>query len=450
MISSPQSNAIRSLMGLCVAVFCTVAPQSQAADMTVGQVSLLIGEARVFRKDGSIESLRRGDPIQVGDRIETAANGQVHLRFIDNGAISVRPESELEVLAYRYDAARPGSNEVRLNVRRGTSRSISGHATDLDKSRFRLNTPVAAIGVRGTDFIVQSSDSAMRATVVEGAIVVGAIGASCSAAALGPCAGGTRVLSADMGRLMVEVLSGDQTARLVPVAGQVMVAAAAAAEERIAPQRAADSAARSVGMAAAQAFQNNDRAAADLLTIAEGIVPDLNSASDPKAQLAWGRYSFALPLNDQLSQLAVVAGRGREAVVGDADFTLFRAADTGADPQALTASQGVADFRLSRAQATFTPDFGPAEAASVDGGTLTLDFSRRTFATALALSSDSAGKAELRVGGDVRSDGVFVVRDTDPRQYVAGGVTADGKEAGYLFERGTVGGLFRGKTLWGR
>ena len=33
---------------------------------------------------------------------------------------------------------------------------------------------------------------------------------------------------------------------------------------------------------------------------------------------------------------------------------------------------------------------------------------------------------------------------------LAGAVSLDGKEAGYLFERGAGSGLFRGKTLWGR
>jgi hypothetical protein len=54
----------------------------------------------------------------------------------------------------------------------------------------------------------------------------------------------------------------------------------------------------------------------------------------------------------------------------------------------------------------------------------------------------------------VGANGVFSVGDRSaPRQnleVVSGAFTLDGKEAGYLFERGTAGGLFRGKTLWGR
>ena len=60
----------------------------------------------------------------------------------------------------------------------------------------------------------------------------------------------------------------------------------------------------------------------------------------------------------------------------------------------------------------------------------------------------SAVKGELRVAGSIRSDGIFTVKDAD--QFVSGAFSLDGKEAGYLFERNVGGGLFRGRTLWGR
>ena len=196
-----------------------VAATAGAATAGVGQVSLLIGQARVVRKDGQVEALKRGMSVNVGDRVETSASGHVHLRFIDNAAVSVRPDSALEIQAYRFDAEQPASSEVRLQVDHGITRSISGRATEVDKNRFRMNTPVAAIGVRGTDFIVQATDARMRASVAEGAIVVSALGEGCSAAGLGPCAGAqSRQLSADMSHLMVEVQRGEQVARLVPVA----------------------------------------------------------------------------------------------------------------------------------------------------------------------------------------------------------------------------------------
>lgn len=441
-------------LALAVAFVATLGSAARAGEPAVGQVSLLIGEAHVVRADGSREALKRGAAILVGDRVETAANGHVHVRFIDNAAVSVRPESVLEVQAYRYDAQHPQSNEVRLRVEQGTSRSISGAATEVDKTRFRLNTPIAAIGVRGTDFIVQTDRSGVRATVSDGSIIVGALGGACSAAGLGPCSGSeARILSADMGRLMVEVRPGDQVARIVPAAGAALATAAYSADERIAARSAAESAARSAGLLAAEPtpaalLRGNDRAAAELLTIAAANVPDLNRPSESSGQLIWGRWSVAPLAQDKMSVPFSVASSGRQITVADDTAGLFRATDPSNPSNLLSESLNAkVDFRLSRANATF--EIGSrTEAASVDGGTLSLDFARRTFATALALSSATAGRAELRMGGDVRNDGTFAVKDVDQR--IAGAVSLDGKEAGYLFERGAAGGLFRGKTLWGR
>lgn len=454
------ASSVSALATLALSLTCVLglsAPSvaaAQAGDAAVGRVSLMIGEARVVRLDGSREVLRRGAAIQVGDRIETTANGHVHLRFVDNAAVSVRPESVLEVQAYRYDAQHPELSEVRLRVDHGTSRSISGAATEVDKGRFRLNTPIAAIGVRGTDFIVQTDPTGVRATVSDGAIIVGALGAGCSAAALGPCGGSSaRVLSADMGRVMVEVRPGELVARVVPAAGAALASAAYSAEERVAARSAAEHAARSAGLAAAEPtpsaiLRGNDRAAAELLIIAQANLPELNRSSDPNGQLIWGRWSIAPDADDKLSVPFAAASVGRHITVADSvTGGLFRNNDVANPGRLLSDSlDAKVELRLSRASASFEAG-GRTEAAVVEGGSLTLDFSRRTFATALAMSSAAAGRAELRMGGDVRTDGTFAVRDVDQR--IAGAVSFDGKEAGYLFERNWAGGMFRGKTLWG-
>lgn len=444
----------RAMACLSAPLIMGVAADVSASKLSVGQVSLLIGDAWVVRADGSRQSLRRGADVVVGDRIETSANGHVHVRFIDNAAVSVRPESVLEVQSYRYESQQPQLNEVRFRLEQGTTRSISGAATESDKSRFRLNTPIAAIGVRGTDFIVQTDRTGMRATVSDGAIVAAALGGSCSAAGLGPCGGSeAQVLSAQMGRLMVEVRPGDQFAHVVPAAGTALAMAAYSAEERVAARSSAETAARSAGLLAAEPtpsalLRGNDRAAAEALTIATANLPDLNRAPDLNAQMIWGRWSIAPGAEDKLTVPFAVASIGRSITVGDESTGLWRKNDpanpSGLLPESLRTK---VDFRLSRATANFEIG-GRTEAASVDGGTLTLDFARRTFATALALSSASGGKAEFRMAGEVGEKGTFALKDGDQR--IAGAVTLDGKEAGYLFEKGAGGGLFRGKTLWGR
>ena len=467
--------SMRSLSLASLAVVASLAshPAYSAGGDAVAQVSLLIGSARVSRLDGSSEVLQRGASIQIGDRIETGANGHVHLRFVDNGAASVRPDSVLEVQAYRYDPARPQASEVRLRIEHGTARSISGAATEIDKSRFRLNTPIAAIGVRGTDFIVQTDASGMRATVSDGAIVVGAFGANCSATGLGPCGGSeARLLTADMGRLMAEVHQADRVTRVVPAVGSILLSTSMGLDERSATRLAAEMASRAAALTSGQTPSVNDRAEADLLTLAKASLPDptsqpivtpppvvipqpgatpqlaLNRQPDLSSQLIWGRWAISAAADDRLTVPFVLAQYGRELVLGSSDQAagLYRVNPNNPGPLLPDSLNGKVELNLSRAAATFE-SAGRSEVASV-AGRLSLDFARRSFATALAMSSATGGATELRMGGPIRTNGTFNVVDIDQR--LGGAVSLDGKEAGYWFERDVVGGLFRGKTLWGR
>lgn len=425
------------------------APAEQA--QRVGEVSLLIGQAQLFRANGQPQALQRGDAIHVGDRIETQANGHVHVRFVDRAAVSVRPSSTLEVQSYQFDPRRPELNEVRLRVDRGTSRSISGAATELDKSRFRLNTPIAAIGVRGTDFTVQASEGTVRATVADGAIAIGALGVGgCTASGLGPCAD-AQELSADMGRLMAELRLNEQGPRLVPAVDLSVADAGSRRAASSSSETQTMAEVRSLGLAAAEPTnvelqRGNDKTAAELLTVASVRVPDLNRPSDLANQLIWGRYAIIAEPGERLSVPFVLARLGRHVTVGDYEMALFRA-DQSTPGEFFSASRtGTAEFGLSRASVSFEGAEG-VQAAGISAGSLRIDFTNRTFATALNLFAAGGETGELRVAGGIRPDGIFTVRDAE--QYVSGAISLDAREAGYLFERTTGSGLFRGRTLWG-
>lgn len=435
----------------------------EADRVPVGTVTLLIGQARMVRADGSSPVLRQGAEVFVGDRVETGANGHVHLSFVDRGAVSVRPDSLLEVQSYRFDPARPDANEVRLRVERGTARSISGEALSGDKNRFRMNTPIAAIGVRGTDFIVQSSRDAVRVVVAEGAVSVAPWSAGCRAEALGPCASeGARQLSALDPGTMVEVRRGETTARLAPALSALRPVAqlnhrtGGAADAAVSGGEAA---ARAEALAAARPSLDarsvtNDRSAADRLGIAALVAP---ATPDPQSlaggQLVWGHWTSEKPAFTGIALPFEQASAQRHVTVGDDDGALFRA---GPRPSTslvepvrgtyLSAVSGSFDLKLSSAQAIYRLG-DQTEAAAVLGGALSLNFGERRFATALALSSPTGGLAELRAAGRIQPDGIFNVRDEEQR--VSGALTPDGKEAGYLFERvAGNGGVFSGRTLW--
>ena len=161
----------------------TVAP---LPNPTVGSVSFVIGRANVQRA-GEVLPLSSGTSLKVGDHLVTPANGHVHVRFIDGALVSLRPASSLRIYEYKFDAQNPAASSVKFELDQGIVRAISGQAVEAAKDKFRLNTPLAAIGVKGTDFVVEANKSRVNAIVNQGAIVLSPFDAQCRSDALGPC-----------------------------------------------------------------------------------------------------------------------------------------------------------------------------------------------------------------------------------------------------------------------
>lgn len=93
-------------------------------------------------------ALRRG--VVQDERIETASDAAVGMRFVDDTIFRVGPDSTVLLDAYVYDS-RSGQGTVSLALLRGGFRYVSGR---MAKTGVQLVTPSVTIGVRGTDFAV--------------------------------------------------------------------------------------------------------------------------------------------------------------------------------------------------------------------------------------------------------------------------------------------------------
>jgi hypothetical protein len=174
--------------------------------------------------------------------------------------------------------------------------------------------------------------------------------------------------------------------------------------------------------------------------------PQLAVTPEPPAppQLAWGRWGGAADSTD-FTVPRTLAEEGRAVTVGNKDFILYR---TEQGPATLPQGIGSVGFALNQTHARFTSDAGQIQAAQVQSGALTIDFTRRQFNTTLSLTSVPTGPTSLQASGSMRDDGIFVSRTAG--QAVAGATALDGKSAGYLFEKAAIGGALSGITLWAR
>ena len=191
-------QSIRSFMRLwpLAALFAVgfAGAAAPAPDM-VAQATMVIGVARLISADGVSQAVDRGTAVRVGDRIETGAGGHVHLRFVDGARLSVRPLSRLQIENYSRSDEQSALTAIKFRLDEGVVRSITGAWGEAARDRFRLNTPVAAIGVKGTDFVVKSDANNTLASVYTGAIMLTPLSPACRAS-LGPCLNGSeRLLS---------------------------------------------------------------------------------------------------------------------------------------------------------------------------------------------------------------------------------------------------------------
>ena len=120
-------------------------------------------------KGTQVSSRQNLEPkLEKKDFISTDKNGKVQIVFNDKTIFTIGKNSTLDIADYLYDESKPKKNKAKFNVLKGAFSSITGKIGKLNKSKFKLKTKSASIGIRGT--IVKANQDVVMCT--EGAITV--------------------------------------------------------------------------------------------------------------------------------------------------------------------------------------------------------------------------------------------------------------------------------------
>jgi hypothetical protein len=121
-----------------------------AAD-NAGMVVASRGEV-IAMADGGSRELKQGDFIYVSDEIMTSNRSFAVLQFVDGAKVTVRPDSTMLVESYLYNG--DSDDEATLSLVSGGLRVITGAMAKTNPENYKVRTPVALMGVRGTEFSV--------------------------------------------------------------------------------------------------------------------------------------------------------------------------------------------------------------------------------------------------------------------------------------------------------
>ncbi len=119
---------------------------------SVGQVIKARGKTFVINTKGRKRNIPVGSEVYVGDRLFTGAKAFVRLSMIDDAKIDLRCNSEMLIEDYQLVN---GANRSVLHLIKGSINKVTGSIGKMAEDIYELHTPLATVGVRGTEYAIR-------------------------------------------------------------------------------------------------------------------------------------------------------------------------------------------------------------------------------------------------------------------------------------------------------
>ena len=121
-------------------------------DLTTAEFETSGDDLIITAEDGSqvvVEGFGAGDPVYQGDILESGPDGALGVLLADETTFSMGESGKMVLDEMIYD---PGTQEgsVSLSTLQGVFTFVSGQVAKTDPDAMTLDTPVATIGIRGT------------------------------------------------------------------------------------------------------------------------------------------------------------------------------------------------------------------------------------------------------------------------------------------------------------
>ncbi len=158
-----------------------VASLVSVSEAAVGKFSYVEGKVDILR-GGLLPAtpVKTGDPVNMKDVVRTKSNSKAKISFIDGNTVMLAERTRIDINKYVTDAGKDkriiklSRGKLRSVVRffRKTSDMIRKVSARIGTSDFKVHTPTAVIGVRGTDFLVSHTRNVTAVFVKKGNVYI--------------------------------------------------------------------------------------------------------------------------------------------------------------------------------------------------------------------------------------------------------------------------------------
>lgn len=144
-----KTNKFLACLGLSVACCFTAASSAYAA--VAGHVQFVNGEVQITTPAGQTRMVQKGDAINEGDTLTSAQKASAQIKMQDGGFVAVRPDTQLKFDQFVFAGKEDGSEKSFFSLFKGGFRAVTGLIGRINKQNYKITTPAATIGIRGTD-----------------------------------------------------------------------------------------------------------------------------------------------------------------------------------------------------------------------------------------------------------------------------------------------------------
>jgi hypothetical protein len=117
--------------------------------VTAGKTIMAKGQVNANNQQEQRQLVRRA-PVFSSDLVSTGELSASQLRMIDGALLTMQAASDLDIASYQYNPQTQQGN-VEMSLLKGGLRTVTG-ALQQQQGNYKLTTPVASIGVRGTHY----------------------------------------------------------------------------------------------------------------------------------------------------------------------------------------------------------------------------------------------------------------------------------------------------------
>ena len=136
----------------------------------IGTISDVDNEAQIISASGTTTATV-GLAVHMKDQLRTGADGRLQVTFQDHTVLTLGEDANLVIDRYVFDPNR-GIGDALLHATHGAFRFAAGQLKEMRSKTITVSTPLAEIGVRGTEFWGGPTDEQYGVLLIEGEVTV--------------------------------------------------------------------------------------------------------------------------------------------------------------------------------------------------------------------------------------------------------------------------------------